>query len=582
MMKLRFICFLILLITVSPIFGQKPGSSFTINAVLIDSLNNQPIPYASIYKARDNKGTLSNYKGEFILDNILENDLIVCSYIGYERLVFSAKSSSNYETIYLIRKPQITEEVIILANDAFLYSLVSNARKTNSDNKRVAKTYFELETFHDDSQLELFQGYYNGTYKGYDVSNLEMKNARFALAPLSNRIFVSTETSKAMYMENLMNSNKYFPTGPLELNTRKLRKSYKLSLTSKFKDQEEKTIYAITFEPKKSKNRFFNGTIWIDSLSNKIIKINFKIDDAEIHPFQPLWSFHSLEKVNMELSKSFTDLNGGMFLKSMDFNYDLTYKNEADSSLNISTRAILYAYNFEEEFILPYFKFSEFSNADYRKIQMLPSNPLFWKCTDEFKVESKSKVRSNFLYEEAKIKNYDFFENDTVFRSTFFEHAYATWNGNRFILREIENDSIELDFNKTTILANLYHLEVRFFMDINELCDSLQIITKTVFDPFKTYYKFPMTKEGQAFINIYFDLMEIERRKMHQELLKCGNDIPLIEMKYNEAKISADKVSETYFKEMERGTNRKSLIKWNALVIQELNIDNVSLFRIEL
>ena len=562
--------------------GQKSLPTFKINAILIDPLNKQPISFASIYKSRGKKGTISNYNGEFIIDNVQEGDSIICSYIGYERLTFVANTNLNYDTLFLQREVQLIDEVSILANDAFLYNLVSNARKTNSSEKKVAKTYFEMETFHDETQLEFFQGYYNGTYKGYDVSNLEMKNARFALAPIGNRIFVSTETSKSMYMESLVNSDRYFPIGPNEMKARKLRKSYKLSLSTKFKNQNKKTIYAIHFKPKKNTKQYFQGTIWIDSLSNNIIKINLRVDEAEIHPFQPLWSIHSLEKVNLELSKSFTELNGEMFLKSMDFNYNLTYKSETDSSFNISSRAVLYAFNFEEEFILPFFKFTEVSNADYRKIQMLPENQLFWECTDEFKVESISEKLNHFLDKEEGIKNYDFFSTDTIFKKPFFENAYATWNGNRFLLREELNDSSVNDLSKTIFLTNRYHLEVQFFMDINKLCDSLQIITKTVFDTFRTYYKFPMTKEGQAFINIYFDLMEIERRKMHAEILKCGNDISMIQMRYNEGKAQAEKMSETYFKEMQRGTNQAQLIKWNALVLDELNIDNILIFGIDL
>lgn len=582
MRKLISIVSFISLFSVGHTFGQKAEDSFKISAVLIDSLNNQPVSFASIYKKRDQKGTLSNYTGEFTLDNILKSDTIVCSYIGYDKLTFVSDPNINYDTLFLHRKVQLTDEVIILANDEFLYTLVSEARKTNSKTKKVAKTYFELETFHNQSQLELFQGYYNGTYTGYDVSNLEMKNARFALAPIENRIFVSTETSKAMYMQSLMNSDQYFPISPLEQKPHQLRKSYTLSLETRFKNQDKKTIYAIKFEPKNNKNQFFQGTVWIDSLSNTILKINLKIVDAASHPFQPLWSMHSLAKVNLELSKSFSEVGGEVFLKSMDFNYDLTYKTELDSNFNISTRALLYAYNFEEEFVIPFFDFTEDINADYRKIQMLPHNQLFWECTDEFKMENNNTERNHFLNEIGTIKDSDLFESDTLIKMNFFEHPYATWNGNRFLLREQLDDSTHYDLSKTPILANRYHLEVQFLMDINEACDSFQVITKTIFDPYKTFYKLPMTKEGQVFINIYFDLMEIERRKMHAELLKCGNDIPMIKTKYNEWKVRAKKVSEVYLKEIQRGTNHESLIKWNAYVLKEIGIDNVSIFKVEL
>jgi hypothetical protein len=563
-------------------YAQHSEKMFSIHATLIDSLNQEPIPFASIYKTRDYKGTITDFKGDFVLDNIQQHDTIVCSFIGYARTVFVVDKLVDYDTIYIHREAQLIEEVIVLANDSFLYKLVSNSRKSSSYFTRIAKTYFELETFQNDTQLELFQGYYNGTYKGYDVSNLEMKNARFALTPIEKRIFASTETSKAMYLQKLMLSNEYFPSSPFEINSKQLRKSYTLSLASRYKDEDRKTVYVINFEPQKNLNENFQGTVWIDSISNNILKVKLRISKATVFPFQSIWPFHSLEMVNMEITKSFIEEEGSMFLKSIDFDYDLTYKSTTDTSIHISTRAVLYAYNYEEEFLLPFFDFPETSNSDYRRIQMLPYNNTFWECTDEFKMENKSNQRNLFLNELATITTYDLFSSDTIFKRNFFEHPYVTWNGNRILFREESNDSTRYDLAQGTIPSQRYHLEVQFFLDINELCDSLQIITKTIFDPYSSYYKFPTTKEGQAFINIYFDLMEIERRKMEIKLMDCGDDIDMIKLKYNESKKRAEKISEIYFKEIERGTNKENLVKWNNVVLRELKIDNISLFKIEL
>lgn len=132
-----------------------------------------------------------------------------------------------------------------------------------------------------------------------------------------------------------------------------------------------------------------------------------------------------------------------------------------------------------------------------------------------------------------------------------------------------------------TIPAQRYHLEVQIFLDINELCDSVQLITKTIFDPYSSYYKFPTTKESQAFINIYFDLMEIERRKIEKELLEYKNDVAKIQLKFIELKSRTENLSERYFREVQRGTNRENLVKWNNVVLNELNIDNMVFFDIK-
>jgi hypothetical protein len=197
-------------------------------------------------------------------------------------------------------------------------------------------------------------------------------------------------------------------------------------------------------------------------------------------------------------------------------------------------------------------------------------------------MESNTFERNQFIHEIATINAYNLFSSDTIFKRNFFENPYITWSGKRVLFREESMDTNRYALEQGTIPSQRYHLEIQLFMDINEVCDSVQIITKTIFDPYLSFYKFNTTKESQAFINIYFDLMEIERRKLAAELIKCKNDIPLIKLKYIEAVKRAENMSETYFKEIERGTNKSNLKKWNTIVFKELNIDNIAIFNIEL
>lgn len=579
---LKYIYFLILLFVNEQAICQEAQMTFSIQSVIIDSLNKQPIPFASIYKIRDHQGTLSDYHGVFTLENVLAGDTLFCKNIGYEQKYFIANPFVKHDTLYMNRTTQLLDEVTIIANDAFLYTLISNATKINSTKKITAKTYFELESFHDQTQLELFQGYYNGSFQGYDVSSLEMKNARFALAPIVNRIFASTETSKALYMHELLKSNAYFPIGPFELNSKKLRKDYALSLVSKYKDEDQKTIYVINFLPRKDPDQYFEGTVWIDSISATILKVTLKIANTKTHPFQSIWSTDTLENVSIELTKKFTQKDDETFVNSIDFKYTLSYKSSVDSTFDLSTRAVLYAYNYNQVFDLPFFHFSESSNSDYRRIQMLTPNTRFWECMNEFKMENNTVDRAQFIHDIATITATNLFSGDTIFNRNFFENPYITWSGKRVLFREESIDTSRYSLEQGTIPSQRYHLEVQLFMDINEVCDSVQIITKTIFDPYLSFYKFNTTKESQAFINIYFDLMEIERRKLAAELIKCKNDIPLMKMKYNEAVKTAEIMSKNYFKEIERGTNKSNLKKWNTIIIEELNIDNLALFQIEL
>lgn len=75
--------------------------------------------------------------------------------------------------------------------------------------------------------------------------------------------------------------------------------------------------------------------------------------------------------------------------------------------------------------------------------------------------------------------------------------------------------------------------------------------------------------------------MEIERRKIEEELLEYKNDVAKIQLKFIELKSRTENLSERYFREVQRGTNRENLVKWNNVVLNELNIDNMAFFDIK-
>lgn len=571
---------LILIIT-SPLTAQEEENVFHVETYIVDAITKAPIPFASLYKTRDNKGTVSKLNGKAVLENVNHLDSLVCFSMGYEKLTFIFDKNHTVDTLYLLKEAKLLDEVTVLADNSFLYKLVNSSAKTQTYSARTAKTYFELESYYNDQQLEFFQGYYNGVYRGYDVSALNMKMGRFTLAPIRKRFFASTETSKVMYMQKTFQHNDYFPTGPLELSKKKLRKEYDLHLVSKYKNDNQQTIYVLAFTPRRNPTERFGGTMWIDSLTAQVLKIQLKIKNTQTHPFSPIWSIHRLNAVDLEVNKTFIPVNGEIYVQSIDLRYNLNYRSERDSNFNVSTRALLYAYNYKTEFVLPFFELSEMSNESFRTVQMLPYNAAFWRCNDEFQIQVNNELKNAFMADKGNVSSEELFTSDTLLSGQFLENPYIRWSTNRIRFREESEDSTRFNLSQGTIPAQRYHLEVQLFMDVNTLCDTLQIITQTIFDPYKSYFKFPTTKESQVFINIYFDLMETERRKLVEELKKCSGDMNQIQATYEQAKKNAAATSKRYFKEVQRGTIPDELRKWNALVDQKLKINNMYLFGLQ-
>jgi hypothetical protein len=72
--------------------------------------------------------------------------------------------------------------------------------------------------------------------------------------------------------------------------------------------------------------------------------------------------------------------------------------------------------------------------------------------------------------------------------------------------------------------------------------------------------------------------MEIQRREMEIEILSGEKTKTAIAETYQRRLYLAEKMSATYFKEVERGNNQKAMLKWNTLVQEKLKIDNVKIF----
>ncbi|MBL0052425.1 MAG: hypothetical protein IPP29_13400 [Bacteroidetes bacterium] len=86
----------------------------------------------------------------------------------------------------------------------------------------------------------------------------------------------------------------------------------------------------------------------------------------------------------MDITKTFANYKGSMVLNHIDFNYQINYKPANEASFMVSTKAILYAYDYDDKFIMPRFNFSANNISDYSKLNALPYNSAFWNNNTEF------------------------------------------------------------------------------------------------------------------------------------------------------------------------------------------------------
>ncbi len=556
-----------------------------------DANTKEPIAFCAIGLKNSTKGWLSNEDGVFGINGVKETDSLVVLFLGYKTKVLSVADFRKNSIIYLHRKTTTLDEVVVTGDHSYLFDIMDKCRKTLFKPKeRASKVYFMLESEVENQPVELLECYYNGEFTNNTVKELKFKNGRVGKTVfMDNRNFSSLNISKAFMLIDLLNHVERIPTIPFQLNKRNLKKTYKLKVRTKF--DEQNPVYNIAFEPVRADGKHFSGEVWIEKNTGILKKIVLTIYETTYHPFvTQLAEIGEIGNVSMQICKTFRTLNGENVLDHTDFNYQLSYhhmhsnviaSDYKDTSFIVKSNGLMYFYDFENLFYIPDFSFDS-DQSDYRKISSLTYNESFWSSNTGLSYSDKMRKAIRYFKLKGGFLNFRRGMNNKVDTSLRFlyENTNLTWDKkSRLSFKKdgMKKDTIHL---KNDILALAYKLKAKIFFDINPVGDSLQHYSICVFDVFDTYYNLPEEPFTNCFMNIYFDLFEIERRKMENILVQKKFSIAQMDSVYKQATFNLDRQTAEYFKQVERGKNFKQLEKWNDLVKQQLGIDNIAIFQI--
>lgn len=535
------------------------------------------VPYAKVYNKSIKKRTLSNEEGYFRIEIGSYTDTVTIDVIGFKSKQVVLIDQTNFYEVFLEENAQLLGEVTVRPEDnTYLYELLSGCSKTQVSTRKYSKVYYELKSYVNDKQVELVENFYNGTMLGYDLDALNLKTGRFALRDFNKTFFGSMESSKAIVMLKLFKENTYFPESPFELSKKKLKNAYHLSLHSKYQDEQLDSIYVVDFYPRDTSGKFFKGRVWVSYKDQNIVKTELHCPHARIHPFYAIFPNDTIQNLDLHITKTFEKIGGKMYFKHVDFSYNTAYKNRNNKAYNASTRAVLYAYDPGEAFILPEFNF--YAATDYQKINAVPYNGYFWKNHTELKVSEQQNENEDFYTNPVSTTNRTIFATGK-FAKGILESPYIAWSGKRIRFRELVADSsLAIAPNRSATVSEKYNFGVKIFMDINLFPDSIQVITSTIFDPVVSYYRLPMDQAALYFINVYFDLVEVERRALENAINRSDRKPETIRELYLQSQYRIDFMQQKYFKEVEHGQDEKAMAKWNQVVFEQLNINNYALF----
>ncbi len=584
------------LASILSVFSLCSFSQTVVQGSVKDAETNEELPWCSISVKGTGKGAITNSEGTFVITVNLHADTLLFSYVGYKTMELASSVVFRKRTVLLERTGIQLEELTVHADNDYLYDILEKCRKNILKNKhyQVAKVYYGIETQTEEQPIELLECYYNGYIEGLSIKNLVFRNGRTGLAELDQRYFLTLNSSKAISQVDLVRQDPDYPFIPLQFAKKRLKKIFRLSM-----EPGEKGLYHIGFQPWEEIRNHFSGEMWIDRITFALVKIDLTIDNAARYPFVPMFKEDRLGNVDIKISHTYK--NDGSFIAPdhINFSYHVSYKsirNNVDLTMSsviqreISTHGVLSFYDYNDPFIIPRFDY-DVNYDDYRKMSVIPFNKVFWDNNNTLVLTEEQKESIGFFADNGLLVNFeegrygkDFLQL-THYDSSLYQNCYTFWDSvKRFSLnRSLPQNKIysqrQINSSILTDQYNLDNLEVQLLLDVTRADNRYYYKSYTVFDEKKSHFHLPDEPETKAFLNIFFDLCEIERRKMEHALDTSTYSGTQIDSIYYSAIGNMKKITSKYLQEAKLGKNKRAMLSWNAAVLRNLGIDNLKIFQ---
>ena len=547
---------------------------------VLDAGTKEPLPYCSVGIVGSRIGTITNAEGAFALPADAESDTLTFSFVGYFKRSVPASVLVNGQAVYLTSSTTELRELEVRPESDALYQLVvrcaKNMRRSTGD---VAKLYFEMNTHMDGQPVEVLECFYNARIDGAHIEQLDLKHGRAGIAPLDNRYFVSLDMTKAMSLFDVRNDKVKFPMNPLLWTTvRSLRKRYRIEQLGSADDGER--FDHLRLEPRDTAGAFFTMELWVDVDTGEPSSIKLTCSHCTTHPFIPLKPEDRIEQLDMQVRLTFRKEATKNVLHHSELAYDMLYADRAGER-KVKTDAVMHLFDHGRSFILPLFEYDREQN-DYRKITFQPYDSTFWATGPTLVRTAQHERDRDFFAEHGTLTGST---RITLQRGTFFESNYAWWSAKKRIsLKSLPGSgpasSAQRDIRSrgAAIPISQINLEAQIYLDIDTSGSNARHFSATVFDGFRSYYRLPEQPYTDVFINIYFDLCEMERRSLEEQLTSAGNDVARMRGLHAQAVAHMQRTGALYLKETQLGADAKALQRWNAKVKDALGVDNLAMF----
>jgi hypothetical protein len=563
---------------------QVIGQATNYEGRLLDDENSQAIPYVLIENISQKTGALSNTDGYFQVKAVV-GDSLQCLAMGYQLMRWTVDSVDKYKVLRLVPTSVELNEVTVLAKDmGYLADIIAQARKVFKADPRTAKAYFDLKTYYGDQQIELLEAYSNAKQFGPSIESIRYKTGRVALKKFEDRVFASVESSKAIVQINAFEGHEDFPNTPMEMSAKKMRSTFVFRVQRQFKDEKGDSILVIGYRPRVDDGKSCKGRIWLNTTNHTFLKWTMEVENAQEYPFIPLFPTDRVENFYLNITQTFEQKSGLSAIKQVDFVYAMDYYSgngrEEFVRYPIRTRALLYLYDrqdggFQLSFYPPLYE----DYTDYRKMSSIPYNATFWEHHNEYALSDSLKWNAYFFNDTADITSHNLFKGQPFHGRRFYQNNFVEWSPKRVLISDVAEDSIARNAIIGT-RSTMYDIAVHVYFDVFNYTDSMQVSSVVMMDPFRTYYYLERDAASDCFINMYFDLCEVLRRQWLRKMHEHSTN----EKHYREAFVLFElerlRFLDTFKKDVQRGQNESAMRRYNEIILEELQINNIEIFQL--
>lgn len=568
-MMYKFLATLFLL----PFFTFVGNGQERITGTIYDHENGEPVAFAYVLRKSDQRCYITNQDGVFEM-NVRSNDTLTIRFLGYERLSVPASHFLVNDSLALT--PSINElgTVEVYDKGDYFYDLFFEARaKFKRKPDGYAKTYFSMETDADGQPAELLECYYNGAFGSAGIETLALKNGRIGMSPIEGAYFANLNTTEIIADYNLIGKqHNRMPPNPLHLSRFRFKHFYAIDFLGVQED-----VYHLAFRPQTDKQELFEAEFWIRKTDQAILQIKLNKSNLKEHPFLAIDPKHKIQSLDFSIQYTFSERENNP-LQKVVFDYNVEYFNGEQVRDMHSIGQFLF-YDLEDLFYLPYYNVTEPSITDYERIVSQPYNAFFWDKNEIISPSKKSLAYRSYFQSNGVLLN---FNELAQMDDKHFSSRLKEWSTDRLLLSELNKEEVynfnpELLVQRSTPLTNLYNLNGYIYLDRNEYEDTVVYLTHTLIDLKTSFYHLKPNKNTTCIINMYFDLIEIERQALEEVLTGQYWTEQEVDSIYAKTHQRLQSNLDYFWDAVEHGEIDHEVLRFAKIIQNELNIDNALL-----